>query len=85
MLLKKITASYMQISPGKNNNFRFVYLLHILTETRVVPDFALLRKLVHFSQPLIQFLFVRPKLCRQLLSDSQSPATPLLLASGSYY
>ena len=32
----------------------------------------------------MQFLFVGPNLCRQLLSDSQSPATPLLLANTPY-
>ena len=34
--------------------------------------------------PYIQFLFVSPHICRQLPSDSQSPATPLLLANPSY-
>src|SRR5665647_3645156 len=33
----------------------------------------------------MHFLFVRPRLCRQLPSDSQSPTTPLLLANDSYY
>jgi hypothetical protein len=32
----------------------------------------------------MKFLFVGPDFCRQLLSDSQSPKTPLLLANTSY-
>ena len=32
----------------------------------------------------MQFLFVGPNVCRQLLSDSQSPTTPLLLANTPY-
>ncbi|MGK9121043.1 hypothetical protein, partial [Olivibacter jilunii] len=31
------------------------------------------------------FLFVSPHICRLLPLDSQSPATPLLLANPSYY
>ena len=32
----------------------------------------------------MHFLFVGPNVCRQLLSDSQSPTTPLLLANTPY-
>ena len=35
-------------------------------------------------QPPMQFLFIRPGLCLRLLSDSQSPTTPLPLANDSY-
>ena len=34
--------------------------------------------------PYMKFLFVGPDFCRQLLSDLQSPSTPLLLANTSY-
>jgi hypothetical protein len=37
------------------------------------------------SQPLIWFLFIRPRFCLRLPSDSTSPWTPLPLASGSHY
>ena len=36
------------------------------------------------SMPYIQFLFVRPRLCRRLPSDSTSRWTPLPLANSSY-
>ena len=35
-------------------------------------------------QPYMQFLFIEPGLCLQLLSDSTSRWTPLLLANSSY-
>ena len=35
--------------------------------------------------PYMQFLFVRPELCLQLLSDSTSRWTPLLSANGWHY
>jgi len=35
------------------------------------------------SQPYMQFLFIEPGLCLQLLSDSASRRTPLLLANSS--
>ncbi|MGB4469037.1 MAG: hypothetical protein WBI37_00140, partial [Tepidanaerobacteraceae bacterium] len=37
------------------------------------------------SQPLIWFLFIRPRFCLRLPSDSTSPWTPLPSASGSHY
>ena len=73
-----------QVSPGKNDNFHPICLLHLLHKLRAVLDFALFGKLVRLMQPLMQFLFVRPGLCRRLLSDSQSPTTPLPLANDSY-
>ena len=73
-----------QVSPGKNDNFHPIYLLHLLHKLRAVLDFVLLGKLVRLMQPLMQFLFVRPGLCLRLLSDSQSPTTPLPLANDSY-
>ena len=73
-----------QVSPGKNDNFHPIYLLHLLHKLRAVLDFALFGKLVRLMQPLMQFLFVRPGLCLRLLSDSQSPTTPLPLANDSY-
>ena len=36
------------------------------------------------SMPCMQFLFVRPRLCRGLPSDSASRRTPLPLANSSY-
>ena len=36
------------------------------------------------SMPYMQFLFVRPRLCRGLPSDSTSRQTPLSLANSSY-
>jgi len=38
-----------------------------------------------FVSLIMQFLFVRPRLCLRLPSDSQSPTTPLPLANDSYY
>ena len=36
------------------------------------------------SMPYMQFLFVRPRFCLRLLSDSASRRTPLSLANSSY-
>jgi|SRR5664279_3741956 len=49
-----------------------------------VSGFCLFSNITHLSTPCIRFLFVSPNVCRQLPSDSQSPATPLLLAKTSY-
>ena len=37
------------------------------------------------AQSCMQFIFVRPRISRQLPSDSASPRTPLLLANDSRY
>ena len=72
-------------SPGKRNRFHIIYLLHLRLEFRAVSDFVLSCKLVHFKTPFMQFLFVRPRFCLRLLSDSASRRTPLSLANSSYY
>lgn len=51
---------------------------------RTVSGFCLCCNIALIIPPYMQFLFVGPNFCRQLLSDSQSPATPLLLANTSY-
>ena len=51
---------------------------------RTVKGFCFFCNITHITPPNMQFLFVGPNLCRQLLSDSQSPATPLLLANTPY-
>jgi len=38
-----------QASPGKNDNFHPIYLLHLLQGFRTVSDFVLYCKLVHPS------------------------------------
>ncbi len=38
-----------QVSPGKNDNFHPIYLLHLLQGVRAVLDFALFGKLVRPS------------------------------------
>ncbi|WP_296258024.1 hypothetical protein, partial [uncultured Phocaeicola sp.] len=47
---------------------------------RVLQGFGLGYNLTHGFMPYMKFLFVRPDVCRQLLSDSTSQWTPLLLA-----
>ena len=59
---------------------RCIYCL----ELRAVLDFVLFCKLIRSTyQPYMQFLFIEPGLCLQLLSDSTSRWTPLLLANSS--
>ncbi|MDR0493579.1 MAG: transposase [Nitrososphaerota archaeon] len=45
---------------------------------------VLVRRLVHSVLPYMRFLYVKPRICLQLLSDSTSQWTPLLLANSSY-
>ena len=71
-------------SSGKCYNFHLIYLLHLHLEIRAVLDFILYRKLVRFKMPYMQFLFVRPRFCFRLPSDSASQRTPLPLANSSY-
>jgi hypothetical protein len=51
---------------------------------RTVWGFCFLCNITHSTTPYMHFLFVGSNLCRQLLSDSQSPTTPLLLANTPY-
>ena len=51
---------------------------------RTVWGFCFFCNITHSTTPYMHFLFVGPNLCRQLLSDSQSPVTPLLLANTPY-
>jgi hypothetical protein len=46
LFLKKISTTWLKISPGKGNNFHLIYLLHLLLKIRVVLDFVLFGKLV---------------------------------------
>ena len=82
-----VTTSFFPVcktSSGKRYHLHLIYLLHLHLEIRAVLDFVLLWKLVRFKEPIIQFLFVRPRLCRRLPSDSTSRWTPLPLANSSY-
>ena len=76
--------SACKTSSGKNNHLHLIYLPYLHIEVRAVLDFVLCWKLVRFNMPYIRFLFVRPRLCLQLLSDSVSRRTPLSLANSSY-
>lgn len=80
---KKIFSA-SKTSPGKRNYLHLIYPLHLHLEFRAVLDFVLCWKLVHFKMPYMQFLFVRPRFCLRLLSDSASRRTPLSLANSSY-
>ena len=71
-------------SSGKCYHLHLIYLLHLHLEIRAVWDFVLSWKLVRFKVPLMQFLFVRPRLCLRLPSDSASRRTPLPSANSSY-
>ena len=71
-------------SSGKRYHLHLIYLLHLHLEIRAVLDFVLFGKLVRSKVPYMQFLFVRPRLCRGLPSDSTSRWTPLPLANSSY-
>ena len=71
-------------SSGKRYHLHLIYLLHLHLEIRAVLDFILCRKLVRFKMPYMQFLFVRPRFCFRLPSDSASQRTPLPLANSSY-
>jgi hypothetical protein len=46
LLLKEISATWLEISPGKSNSLHLIYLPHLLLEVRVVLDFVLYSKLV---------------------------------------
>jgi hypothetical protein len=74
----------VQISQGKIISFPFMQPLHILSVACTVLGFCLSCNIARFTQPCMQFLFVDSNVCRQLPSDSQSPATPLLLANDTY-
>ena len=71
-------------SSGKRYHLHLIYLLHLHLEIRAVLDFILCRILVRFKTPYMQFLFVRPRFCLRLPSDSTSRWTPLPLANSSY-
>jgi len=77
--------TYYQISQGKCIRFQFMYPLHLRCD---VPysnrAFVSLATSPTSIAPPIQFLFVGSNLCRQLLSDSTSQWTPLLLANTPY-
>jgi len=49
-----------------------------------VSDFCFLYNILHSSPPCMKFLSVGSDICLQLLSDSQSPTTRLLLANDIY-
>ena len=51
---------------------------------RTVQGFCFFCNIARITPPCMQFLFVGPNVCGQLLSDSQSPATHLLLANTPY-
>ena len=76
--------SACKTSSGKSNHLHLIYLPYLHIEVRAVLDFVLCWKLVRFNMPYIRFLFVRPRLCLRLLSDSVSRRTPLSLANSSY-
>ena len=76
--------SACKTSSGKNNHLHLIYLPYLHIEVRAVLGFVLCWKLVRFNMPYIRFLFVRPRLCLRLLSDSVSRRTPLSLANSSY-
>ena len=54
----------------------FIYTNH----SEQLQDFDLFGNLIHGHMPYMKFLYVRPDVCRLLLSDSTSQWTPLLLA-----
>ena len=54
----------------------FIYTNH----SEQLQDFDLCGNLIHGQMPYMKFLYVRSDVCRQLLSDSTSQWTPLLLA-----
>ena len=76
--------SACKTSSGKSNHLHLIYLPYLHIEVRAVLGFVLCWKLVRFNMPYIRFLFVRPRLCLRLLSDSVSRRTPLSLANSSY-
>ena len=83
--LHRLTVSVpCGISTGKHNDLRLIYLPYLRCGVRAVLDFVLLSKLVHPHIRLIWFLFVRPRFCLRLPSDSTSRWTPLPLANSSY-
>ncbi len=49
-----------------------------------VLGFCFFCNITHTYPPYMKFLFVGSNICRQLLSDSQSPTTPLLLTNDKY-
>ena len=50
-------------SPGKSNDLHLIYLLHLRRKARAISDFVLDCKLVHFTTPYMQLLFVKPRFC----------------------
>ena len=97
-LLLRVFFPVYKTSSGKHYHLRLIYLLHLHLEIRAVPclhETPFCRDLGIWtlfwfgnssvsSMPYIQFLFVRPRLCRRLPSDSTSRWTPLPLANSSY-
>jgi hypothetical protein len=67
----------MQTSPGKDGNFRPMYLPNLLLHSLAVWGFTLFGRLARVQQPQIGFVYLRSGLCRRLPSDSASRRTPL--------
>ena len=73
-----------ETSPGKSDNLPLIYLPHLHDRIRAVLDFALRCKLFRPTMPCMWFLFVRPRVCLRLPSDSASQRTSLPSANSSY-
>ena len=69
--IKKIFMSFI-----KQNIYTYLFF--------AVLDFALYSKHVRFAMPSMWFLFVKPRVCIRLPSDSTSRWTPLPSANRSY-
>ena len=76
---KSLSSSYFE-----GVIYDIVNLLHLRLGIRAVSDFVLYCKLIRSKTPYIQFLFVRPRFCLRLPSDSASRRTPLSSANSSY-
>ena len=73
-----------QISRGKSAHFPLIYLPHLLIHLPRIFGTSVCLATLSRKINLMRFVFLRPRFCLRLPSDSASPRTPLSSASGSH-
>ena len=71
-----------ETSRGKTSNLLSIYRHHLHCCIRSVYGTSFCLANLSYSFCLMMFVFLRPEICRRLLSDSTSRWTPLPLANG---
>ena len=69
-----------QISRGKSAHFPLIYLPHLLIHLPRIFGTSVCLATLSRKINLMRFVFLRPRFCLRLPSDSASPRTPLSLA-----